>query len=61
MSQKALIVQEIGKPAVLTQKPIASPKENEVLVKVVVAGSGSIRTHSMIHPLSRKLISSSYL
>jgi NADPH:quinone reductase len=38
MSQKALVLEKIGQPLVLVERAIPEPKENEVLVKVAVAG-----------------------
>lgn len=38
MSQKALVLEKIGQPAVIIERPIPEPNENEVLVKVAVAG-----------------------
>ena len=37
--QNAVVVKEIGKPVTLIEQPIPAPGENEVLVKVAVAGS----------------------
>lgn len=34
----ALMVEEIGKPIVLRKRPIPSPAEDEILVKVTVVG-----------------------
>jgi NADPH:quinone reductase len=38
MSQKALILEKVGQPLVLAERPIPEPKEGQVLVKVAVAG-----------------------
>lgn len=38
MSQKALVLEKVGQPLVLVERPIPEPKENEVLVKVAIAG-----------------------
>jgi NADPH:quinone reductase len=38
MTQKALVVPAVGSPLILTERPIPSPKEGQVLVKVSVAG-----------------------
>ncbi|PNP86363.1 hypothetical protein FNYG_00316 [Fusarium nygamai] len=38
MSQKALLVQEVGKPLTLGYRMIPEPGENQLLVKVLVAG-----------------------
>jgi len=38
MSQTALIVTEVGKPLVRTERPIPTPAENQIQVKVTVAG-----------------------
>lgn len=42
MSQKALIVEEVGKPVVLVERQIPSLKAGEVLVKIEAAGYISI-------------------
>lgn len=36
--QKALVVQELGKPITLIERPKPKPKEGQVLVKVIAAG-----------------------
>ncbi|KAF5618728.1 zinc-type alcohol dehydrogenase [Fusarium sp. NRRL 52700] len=38
MSQKALLLEEVGKPLTLGQRTIPEPHENQLLVKVLVAG-----------------------
>lgn len=38
MSQKALLLEEVGKPLVLGTRPIPEAGENQLLVKVLVAG-----------------------
>src|SRR3954454_23604805 len=38
MSQRAFVLEKIGQPVVIIERPIPEPKENEVLVKVAVAG-----------------------
>jgi NADPH:quinone reductase-like Zn-dependent oxidoreductase len=38
MSQKALLLEKPGQPMVLAERPIPEPKENQVLVKVAIAG-----------------------
>ncbi|KAF5584431.1 zinc-type alcohol dehydrogenase [Fusarium pseudocircinatum] len=38
MSQKALLLEEVGKPLALGQRTIPEPGENQLLVKVLVAG-----------------------
>ena len=38
MSQKALVLEKIGEPLVIVERHIPEPKENEVLVKVAIAG-----------------------
>ncbi|KAF4957105.1 hypothetical protein FGADI_3324 [Fusarium gaditjirri] len=38
MSQKALLLEELGKPLTLGQRTIPEPGENQLLVKVLVAG-----------------------
>lgn len=39
-TMNALVVEAIGKPVVLRQRPIPSPAEGEILVKVTVVGCG---------------------
>lgn len=36
--QKAVVVEKVGHPVVLTERPVPTPKEGEILVKVTVAG-----------------------
>jgi hypothetical protein len=38
MSQKALVVREVGMPLVLDDRPIPQPSQNQLLLKVLVAG-----------------------
>jgi NADPH:quinone reductase-like Zn-dependent oxidoreductase len=38
MSQRALLLQEVGKPLVVGDRPIPEPGVNQILVKVLVAG-----------------------
>jgi NADPH:quinone reductase-like Zn-dependent oxidoreductase len=38
-TQNALVVSEIGKPLTKVTRPIPSPKEGQLLVKVTAAGS----------------------
>jgi NADPH2:quinone reductase len=38
MSQKALVLEKVGQPLVVVKRGIPEPKENEVLVKVAIAG-----------------------
>ena len=38
MSQKALVLKKIGQPLVIVERPIPEPRENEVLVKIAIAG-----------------------
>lgn len=38
MSQKALLLEEVGKPLTLGRRIIPEPGENQLLVKVLVAG-----------------------
>lgn len=38
MSQKALLLKAVGKPLVLGDRPVPQPGENQLLVKVLVAG-----------------------
>ncbi|CZR68864.1 related to zinc-binding dehydrogenase [Phialocephala subalpina] len=38
MSQKALVLHEVGTPLVLSDRPIPQPGQNQLLVKVLVAG-----------------------
>jgi hypothetical protein len=38
MSQRALLLPEIGKPLTIGDRPIPQPGENQLLVKVLVAG-----------------------
>ncbi len=38
MSQKALVLEKIGQPLVLVDRYIPDPRDNEVLVKVAIAG-----------------------
>lgn len=38
MSQKALLLEEVGKPLVVGDRPIPQPGKNQLLVKVLVAG-----------------------
>ncbi len=38
MSQKALLLREVGTPLVLGNRPIPQPGQNQLLVKVLVAG-----------------------
>jgi type II secretory pathway component PulJ len=38
MSQEALLLEEVGKPLVLGNRPIPEAGENQLLVKVLVAG-----------------------
>jgi D-arabinose 1-dehydrogenase-like Zn-dependent alcohol dehydrogenase len=38
MSQKALILREVGTPLVLGDRPIPKPGQNQLLVQVLVAG-----------------------
>ncbi|KAH8749375.1 chaperonin 10-like protein [Diaporthe sp. PMI_573] len=38
MSQKALLLEELGKPLVVGDRPIPQPGKNQLLVKVLVAG-----------------------
>jgi len=38
MSQKALLLEEVGKPLALGHRAIPEPGENQLLVKVLVAG-----------------------
>jgi hypothetical protein len=45
MSQKALIVKEIGKPLVLVEQPIPVPIAGEVLVKIEATGRESTAPH----------------
>lgn len=40
-TQTALVLSEIGKPLVKQSLPIPEPKENEVLIKMAVAGRES--------------------
>lgn len=37
--QQSLIVQETGKPVVEVTRPIPTPKEDEVVIKITSAGS----------------------
>lgn len=39
MSQKALLLHEVGKPLAAGYRPIPQPGENQLLVTVLVAGS----------------------
>jgi NADPH:quinone reductase len=38
MSQKALVLEKVGQPLVIVERPIPEPKAVEVLVKVAIAG-----------------------
>jgi hypothetical protein len=38
MSQRALLLHEVGKPLTVGDRPIPRPGENQLLVKVLVAG-----------------------
>jgi NADPH:quinone reductase len=38
MSQKALSLEEVGKPLIVGHRTIPEPGENQLLVKVLVAG-----------------------
>ncbi|KAK2666909.1 hypothetical protein RAB80_017330 [Fusarium oxysporum f. sp. vasinfectum] len=38
MSQKALLLDEVGKPLIVGDRPIPQPGKNQLLVKVLVAG-----------------------
>ena len=38
MSQKALLLREVGTPLVLGDRPISQPGQDQLLVKVLVAG-----------------------
>jgi hypothetical protein len=38
MSQRALLLPEIGKPLTIGDRPIPQPDENQLLIKVLVAG-----------------------
>lgn len=38
MSQKALLLHEVGKPLIAGIRPIPQPGKNQLLVKVLVAG-----------------------
>lgn len=41
MSQKALLLEEVGKPLVAGERPIPQAGSNQLLVKVLVAGRKS--------------------
>lgn len=38
-TQQALILKEVQRPLVLGRRPIPQPKGNQVLVKIIAAGS----------------------
>lgn len=38
MSQRAILLQEVGKPLVVGSRPIPQPGKDQLLVKVLVAG-----------------------
>ena len=40
-TQRALVVQEVGKPIVVAERPIPEPKEGEIRIKVTVCGCKS--------------------
>lgn len=46
MSQKALLLEEVGRPLVLGSRPIPQPDQNQLLVKVLVAGRKLKQSHS---------------
>jgi NADPH2:quinone reductase len=48
--QRALLLHEVGKPLTLGDRPIPQPGENQLLVKVLVAGRKNHITHT-IHPV----------